>query len=168
MYTDLRTALNQGLPTHEHMSRREHWKPGPPAAFNIRSSEAAQTYYLRHLVLWPDQPLAYVQLPDDDAGQHFGGFVGNELVVVISLFGSPAGAARLRKFATHPAWQGQGLGPALLRHLLAVARQQGARALWCDARQAPLPFYQRFGLLPEGEVFYKGPLAYQRLRRRWP
>ena len=150
------------------MSSQEHLKPGPSAEFRIEAIEAEQTHYLRRLVLWPDQPLAYVQLPDDDAGQHFGAFVGNELLAVISLFGSPAGEARFRKFAAHPAWQGRGLGTALLRHLIAVARQQGARSLWCDARQPTLPFYQRFGLLPVGEVFYKGPLAYQRLRRRWP
>lgn len=134
-----------------------------PIEISIQPIEAAQTYALRHAVLWPDQPPAYVQLPDDDAGQHFGAVVGGELRAVISLFSEPNGAARFRKFATAPAWQGRGLGTALLRHVLAVARAQGARTLWCDARHNTLPFYQRFGLLPEGEVFYKGDIPYQRL-----
>jgi hypothetical protein len=36
--------------------------------------------------------------------------------------------------------------------------------LWCDARQNTLGFYERFGLRPEGDIFYKGPIAYVRLR----
>ena len=134
-----------------------------PLEILIRPLEAAQTYALRHAVLWPDKPLAYVRLPDDAAGQHFGAVVGGELRAVISLFLAADGVARFRKFATAPAWQGRGLGTALLRHVLAVARAQGARTLWCDARQNTLPFYQRFGLLPAGEVFYKGDIPYVRL-----
>jgi GNAT superfamily N-acetyltransferase len=130
----------------------------------IRPITAAQTYLLRHAVLWPDQSLAYVQLPDDDAGQHFGAFEAEELVAVISLFVGADGTARFRKFATHPTWQGRGLGSALLRHTIAAATAQGARTLWCDARQNTLSFYERFGLRPEGDIFYKGPIAYVRLR----
>jgi predicted GNAT family N-acyltransferase len=55
------------------------------------------------------------------------------------------------------------VGTALLRHVIAVVRAQGASVLWCDARQNTLPFYQRFGLVPEGEVFYKGDIPYVRL-----
>ncbi|AMR25701.1 GNAT family acetyltransferase [Hymenobacter psoromatis] len=130
----------------------------------IQPIAAVQTYALRHAVLWPDKPPAYVRLPDDDAGQHFGAFVAGELRAVISLFVTPAGEARFRKFATDPAWQGRGLGTALLRHTRQAARARGATALWCDARQNALPFYQRFGLVPEGDVFYKGDIAYLRLR----
>lgn len=125
----------------------------------------AQTHALRHAVLWPDKPLAYVQLPDDDAGQHFGAFMAGALVAVISLFVGADGVARFRKFATDPAWQGRGVGTALLRHVIAQAQAQGASQLWCDARQNTLPFYQRFGLAPEGKVFYKGEVAYLRLSR---
>lgn len=132
--------------------------------FTIQPIAAAQTYALRHAVLWPDKPPTYVQLPDDDAGQHFGAFVAGELRAVISLFVTSAGDARFRKFATDPAWQGRGLGTALLRHTMQAAQAQGASALWCDARQNALPFYQRFGLSPEGDVFYKGDIPYLRLR----
>ena len=131
----------------------------------IESITAAQTYALRHAVLWPHKPLAYVQLPEDAAGQHFGAFVAGELVAVISLFIEADGVARFRKFATAPAWQGRGVGTALLRHLMAAAQSQGASQLWCDARQNTLPFYQRFGLAPEGAVFYKGEVPYVRLSR---
>ena len=131
----------------------------------IQPIDAAQTHALRHAVLWPEKPLAYVQLPDDAAGQHFGVFAEGALVAVISLFVGADGVARFRKFATAPAWQGRGVGTALLHHVIAQARAQGASQLWCDARQNTLPFYQRFGLAAEGDVFYKGEVPYVRLSR---
>ena len=134
----------------------------------IRPVTPVQTYALRHAVLWPKKPLDYVKLPDDDAGQHFGAFEADELVAVISLFVEADGRARFRKFAADPAWQGRGIGSALLRHTIAAAVAQGAPALWCDARHTTLAFYERFGLLPEGEIFYKGPIAYVRLQRALP
>jgi GNAT superfamily N-acetyltransferase len=132
-------------------------------AIVIQAIAASRTYYLRHTVLWPDKPLTYVQLSDDESGQHFGAFVEGALASVISLFIGDDGVARFRKFATDPAWQGRGLGSALLRHVIAAAQAQDARVLWCDARESALPFYQRFGFRAEGNVFYKGSIAYQRL-----
>jgi GNAT superfamily N-acetyltransferase len=140
--------------------------PAPPAVA-IRPIEAAATYALRHAVLWPDKPAAYVQLPEDEAGQHFGAFVGDELVSVISLFIN-GDEARFRKFATAPAWQGRGIGGQLLAHTLAAATAAGARAIWCDARASALAFYQRYGLGPDGPPFAKGDIPYQRLRRALP
>ena len=134
----------------------------------IQPIAPAQTYALRHAVLWPDQPPDHVKLPDDEAGQHFGAFEDGQFVAVISLFVGPDGVGRFRKFATAPAWQGRGIGSALLRHTIAAATAQGAHALWCDARQNTLPFYERSGLRPAGEVFYKGPIPYVRLRRALP
>ncbi|RYU84267.1 GNAT family N-acetyltransferase [Hymenobacter persicinus] len=136
---------------------------GPDAELTIRAIEAADTYPLRHAVLWPDQPLAYVRVPDDEAGVHLGAFHDAELVAVISLFVTGP-EARFRKFATRPDWQRRGVGSRLLAATFAAARQLGAQRIWCDARQDAAAFYTRFGLRPEGPVFYKGPVAYQRMR----
>lgn len=173
-------------------------------AVTIRRIPASATHALRHAVLWPHKPPSYVQLPEDEAGLHFGAFVcaspssppsaspsasasseanpeDLELVSIISLFitssttssssdssreeeaHAPQRVARFRKFATAPAWQGRGVGTALLRHVIAAAAQAGARRIWCDAREAALPFYERFGLRAEGEVFFKGDVPYLRM-----
>ncbi len=131
---------------------------------DIRPISFAATYPLRHQVLWPDKPVAYCHLPDDPTGQHFGAFQGEELVAVISLF-VPGHLAQFRKFATRPDCQGQGLGTALLRHVLAEAAHLGARRIWCSARLATLPFYERFGLRPDGPVFEKEGIPYVRLQK---
>jgi GNAT superfamily N-acetyltransferase len=131
-------------------------------AVTIRSIAAADTYSLRQQVLWPDMPLDYVKVPDDDTGHHYGAFRQNELVAVISLFTTPP-EARFRKFATRPDCQGQGVGSALLQHVFGEARRMGAVRIWCDARQDSAGFYARFGLQPEGAAFFKGPVAYVRM-----
>lgn len=133
-----------------------------PASVTIRAIQPEDTYALRHHVLWPDKPLAYVRIEDDAAGFHFGAFRGEELVAVISLF-ITAETARFRKFATRPDRQGQGIGSALLRHVVGEARRLGATRVWCDARQDSAGFYARFDLQPEGEIFYKDTIAYVRM-----
>lgn len=133
--------------------------------FSVQPVAYPQTYALRHAVLWPDKPLAYVYLDDDPAGYHFGGFAGTELVAVISLFVS-GGVGRFRKFATHPDYQRLGIGTLLLNHVIASARRLGAGRLWCDARLDAADFYRKFGMQPEGKVFYKGTIAYSKMSKQ--
>ena len=127
---------------------------------HIRPITAADTYPLRHTVLWPDKPAGYVQLPDDEAGFHYGTYLDGNLVAVISLFTNGT-TARFRKFATRPDQQRKGLGTLLLRYVFGEARRLGATTIGCDARLSAAPFYQRFGMQPTGNVFYKGEIPYQ-------
>lgn len=50
---------------------------------------------------------------------------------------------QLRGMATHPDFQGQGLGIQLLQFLIDYLQGHGATYLWCNARKAAFPFYQR-------------------------
>ncbi|KAJ7101549.1 GCN5-related N-acetyltransferase [Mycena belliarum] len=149
---------------------------------------ADQTVPLRHSVLWPNAPVSHVLLPEDSAGWHYGAFIEGEphAVAVISLFAearpidngaqapeaderaannrAPGKAIRFRKFACNPAHQGRGIGTNLLRHAISVAGSElGGRLLWCDARQATQGWYERRGLAPFGDVFWKGPVKYVRM-----
>ncbi|GAM76016.1 acetyltransferase [Vibrio ishigakensis] len=121
-----------------------------------------QTIGLRHAVLWPEKPPEFCHVEDDETGTHFGVFFDARLVCVASLFQS-GNSIRLRKFATDHDYQGQGIGSALLEHMLDFAKEQGASNFWCDARESAVPFYSRFGFEPEGERFYKGQVPYFKL-----
>ncbi|KAL7622112.1 hypothetical protein AAE478_007614 [Parahypoxylon ruwenzoriense] len=180
----------------------------------IRSISAAETYPLRHAVLWPNKPVSHVRLSDDHVGYHFGAFVSSPILSnggvdndnedinininkhdgdrlagkedededeephqrhqqrpasTISLFvNEQSGEARFRKFATAPEWQGRGVGSALLAHAIESAARAGATNIWCDARQSALPFYQRFGMSGQGEVFFKDDVPYLRMSKRLP
>lgn len=91
----------------------------------------------------------------------------SEPISIISLFiDIKTGEARFRKFATAVPWQGKGIGSALLAHTIEAAVQAGAKSIWCDARQSALPFYEKFGMGAEGEVFFKGDVPYLRMSKR--
>jgi GNAT superfamily N-acetyltransferase len=134
-------------------------------SIQISPITAPATYPLRHSVLWPDKPLDYVRIDEDEEGYHYGTYLENELVAVISLF-VDGEKARFRKFATHPDHQNKGLGTLLLQHVFAEAKRLGASTIYCDARLTAADFYKRFDMQPTGPVFYKGPIPYQRYETR--
>lgn len=116
----------------------------------ILSISAEMTWDLRHRVLWPNQSIEFVQLPEDVAGEHWGLLVEGRLVSVVSLF-FEENKARFRKFATEPTEQGKGYGSQLLSHLFDEASQRGAHEIGCRARVDTASFYDRFGLRSTGE-----------------
>jgi GNAT superfamily N-acetyltransferase len=131
----------------------------------IRSITSEQTYPLRHQVLWPDKPLEFVKVPEDESGFHFGYFVDDELISVISLFINEHKVARFRKFATHPTFQRKGIGSQLLQHVFEKATESEATQIWCDARLDAKLFYERFGMNREGAHFYKAEIPYVKMIR---
>jgi GNAT superfamily N-acetyltransferase len=51
---------------------------------------------------------------------------------------------RLRAMGTHPDFQQRGLGAQLIRHVEQLLRQTHD-GMWCDAREAAVPFYEKCG-----------------------
>lgn len=131
----------------------------------IRQIEKEETWALRQQVMWPDKSIEFVKLMNDADGVHYGGFVGNELVTVVSLFICGA-RAQFRKFATCIQLQGKGYGSQLLEHVLQQAAAFGATEVWCDARSEKAAFYHRFGLLEDGEPFNRNGKAYIRMVKK--
>lgn len=147
------------------------------SSLRISPITANLTEELRHLVLWPDKPLDYVRLDEDKHGYHFGAFVPcrDKPVAVISIFFEPIPAvvgtscqdrtasgtsARFRKFACHPEFQGQGVGTNLLRYAASYCSSMGATVLWCDARLSSSKWYEKRGLVPFGDTFFKSSVEY--------
>ncbi|MFB5761867.1 GNAT family N-acetyltransferase [Paenibacillus medicaginis] len=126
---------------------------------DIRSIDKESAWRIRHEVMWPDRELAYVQLKDDDMGRHYGLFVGERLVSVVTLFIDQE-EAQFRKFATLETEQGKGYGSRLLRHVMEEAKQAGGKRIWCNARREKAAFYRRFGLQETGRMFVKGGKEY--------
>ena len=159
----------------------------PSAEVQIRRITPQDTVALRHTVLWPDKPVSYVLLPEDDSGHHFGAFLpaANTPLAVISLFieqlptdrseAETAGTddsqvsspkvARFRKFACDLSHQGRGIGSALLKYTFKAAKEElGCWVIWCDARMETAPWYEKRGMVRFGELFYKGPIEYVRMK----
>jgi len=127
--------------------------------FDIREISSNQTWPLRHQVMWPDEPLEYVKLPNDDAGIHYGLFLGGQLTSVVSLFIINQ-EAQFRKFATLLSEQGLGFGTELLSHLFKQVESLGVKRIWCNARIDKASFYHKFGLKKTAHSFVKNGQSY--------
>lgn len=149
---------------HIYFANRVMMNSTQDTVFSIRPVTPEQTYPLRHAVLWPDKPFDYVKVENDADGHHFGAFLNEELVAVISLYVN-GNDSRFRKFATHSDHQRKGIGTRLMEHIIAKARRLRATTLWCDARLDAADFYKRFGMEAVSAVFYKGPIPYARFSR---
>ncbi len=115
--------------------------------------------------MWPDKPVTFVQLPEDAEGVHFGAFLGQELVAVVSLFRQGEQEAQFRKFATLQRYQGQGIGRQLLGHVFAHASSRQLTLVWCHARSSAAAFYQKLGMQVAGAPFVKNGGEYVRMER---
>ena len=62
-------------------------------------------------------------------------------------------AVRFRGMAVDGALQGRGIGRALMRTLVARARDAGAEVLWANGRDGALTFYERIGFRVAGDGF---------------
>ncbi|MCV9926339.1 GNAT family N-acetyltransferase [Flavobacterium sp. LS1R49] len=125
----------------------------------IKEIPASQTWEIRHRVMWPDKPLEFVQLEEDDLGIHFGLFAGAELVAIISCFEDHE-EMQFRKLATLTEEQGRGYATLLLEHILLRARNNGIKRVWCNARVNKKEFYEKIGLIDTHITFFKSEQEY--------
>lgn len=121
----------------------------------IKKINYEMTYDIRHQVMWPDKPLAYIKVDGDASADHYGYFVEGELVAVISVF-KTGESFQFRKFATLKDFQHRGIGSMLLKHILSLYDGD----IWCNARVEKTAFYEKFGLLKTTDTFTKGGKEY--------
>ena len=121
--------------------------------FRAHSVTASTLYDLRRRVLREDDPLVEVSNPGDELATslHYGGFLGERVVVSASLFKVSAPlsigvdddvAYQLRYMATDFDVQGRGLGARLLHQVLEDLARRGVGQVWANARTSALAFYQ--------------------------
>jgi len=86
------------------------------------------------------------------------------VVGVVTVFpedaavGPGAGGMRFRGMAVDERAQGLGIGRALIREVVRLARAQGARYLWANGRDTALGFYERIGFRTVGDGFVDGEM----------
>lgn len=122
---------------------------------------------IRQAVLWPEKPLQFSKVEGDESAVHYGAFCDDILVCVASVY-NDGDAVRLRKFATLPTYQRQGIGSAMIAQIVEQLKQQQVRRFWCDARSTATTFYQQFGLAILGDELFKSGVSYYRMAIDWP
>lgn len=132
--------------------------------YQIKKIDATVTLPIRHKVMWPDMPLEYVKLPNDEKGSHYGLFVAEKLIAVISLF-VEGDSVQFRKFATVSEFQGKGFGSKLLAYIITIVKKEKHKRIWCNARVDKVGFYHQFGFKETKTHFTKGGIAYVVMER---
>ena len=124
------------------------------------------TWRLRQKVLYPAQKLYEMEMDEDNLGYHFGAFMDNELVGVVSLFQN-GDDLQFRKFAVDKSAQGKGIGKTMLQHLIDFALNENGKRLWCNARVTAIGFYLKYGFEHTEQLFSKNGFDYEILERRF-
>lgn len=120
----------------------------------IKAIEASETWMIRHEVMWPEHPVAFVQLEEDKLGLHFGAFDNGKLISIVSCF-ITEDEMQFRKLATLEAYQGKGIASELLQYIFQIAKQKQLRKIWCNARMNKKSFYEKFGMVDTHKNFMK-------------
>jgi len=121
-----------------------------------------ETIPIRHQVLWPNEAPEFCIVDGDNQALHFAVVIKKQIVCVASIY-IDGEIARLRKFATLPQFQGQGIGSFMLEHLVKILKSKQMDSLWFDARETAVGFYNRLGFTTTGELFYKHKIAYYKM-----
>jgi GNAT superfamily N-acetyltransferase len=124
-----------------------------PNSFRVERVDPHGLHSLRRRVLRSNNPDISVADPRDEEGTslHFGGFLGDRLVVSASFYSStPPVHAELRTYqlrymATDFDVQGSGYGALLLEFAEAQLRALGAQLVWANGRDSALGFYKATG-----------------------
>jgi predicted GNAT family N-acyltransferase len=88
--------------------------------------------------------------------------------------GNPIGTGRLLpdghigRMAVLKASRGAGIGGAILDGLMAKAMDLGYRDLILNAQTVAIPFYARYGFVPEGDEFMEAGIPHRVMQKKTP
>jgi GNAT superfamily N-acetyltransferase len=126
----------------------------------IEQIRPEHTWHLRQEILYPESKLNEMAMEEDNNGYHFGAFVDNKIVAVVSLFQNGTDY-QFRKFAVAANLQGTGIGKTMLQYITDFAIAGGATRIWCNARDTAVAFYAKYGFVQTGTLFSKNGFDYE-------
>ena len=117
----------------------------------IKKISSIETYPVRHEVLRKGKPIETCQFKgdDDDNTTHFGLFLENKLVGIISIFKEnntlfpELNQFQIRGMAVLEAFQGKGFGAELVKEAENQCINMNADLIWFNARENAVPFYEK-------------------------
>ena len=131
---------------------------------DIREVPLVDIWRIRREVMYPNESIGFVRLPEDEQGVHFGLYEGDDPVTIISLF-IHEGKLQFRKFATLTRKQRQGYGTTLLRYTMDWAIANGHHYIWCNARLSATSMYEKFGMSAAGDSWMKWGIEFIKMEK---
>lgn len=120
---------------------------------------------MRQAVMYPLETIDFVKLDNDATGRHWALYDGEEPVSVISVF-EQGEDIQFRKFATRKDLQQQGYGTRLLQHVFDNAIKENRNRIWCNARKTATALYEKFGMVPTGESWWKHGIEFIKMEKK--
>ena len=127
----------------------------------IKKISSIETYTVRHEVLRKGKPIETCQFKgdDDDNTTHFGLFLENKLVGIISIFKEnntlfpESNQFQIRGMAVLEEFQGKGLGAELVKKAENYCINLNTDLIWFNARENAVPFYKKLDYKIMGDSF---------------
>jgi len=129
--------------------------------FTIKEITATTAYDVRHPVLREGKPIDSCHFDGDDLATtfHLGYYIKEQLVGVVSLLEkeypelTTTKAFQLRGMAVLSNFQKRGIGDALVKKAEEMIITRGGTAIWMNAREVAVRFYEKIGYQKHGEPF---------------
>ena len=126
----------------------------------LTAGEMYEILKARFNVFYLEQQIRYPDLDDVDyVCTHVSLWAGKQVIAYARLF-ADAEEETLRVGRMLTVARGQGFGRQLMENIIAEARCQGARRLFLHAQTHAVPFYERFGFTPVGEMFMEADIPH--------
>jgi phosphoribosylformimino-5-aminoimidazole carboxamide ribotide isomerase len=133
-------------------------------SIQIRDTPLEIAWAMRKEVMYPGETIDFVKLEDDNSGMHWGLYVEDQIVSVISVFERNR-VIQFRKFATTAGMQRKGYGTSLLHHVIDWAHTNGMKCVWCNARKSAAGFYEKFGMIQNGPGWEKNGIEFIKMEK---
>ncbi len=127
----------------------------------IKKISSLETYPVRHEVLRKGKPIETCQFKgdDDENTTHFGLYVEDKLVGIISIFKEnnilfpELNQFQIRGMAVLEAFQGKGFGAELVKAAENHCINLNTNLIWFNARENAVPFYEKLDYEIIGDSF---------------
>jgi predicted GNAT family N-acyltransferase len=142
--------------------------PRPRFCRALTSAEIEAAVEVRRAVFVREQGSPLEEEPDalDAEARHYLVWCGGEAVGAARLLALGPGLGRIGRVCLLPAARRRGWGKGLLEFVVSDAVALDLRELVLDAQVQTMPFYERFGFTPEGDLFDDAGIPHRRMRRR--
>ena len=130
-------------------------------SIKIKQISFGETYPIRQIVLRPNRPLETCFFDGDELKTtfHFGSFVNDNLVGIISLFKNDnplfqkESQYQIRGMAVLEEYREYGFGKMLIAHSEKFLAEKDINFVWFNARETAVNFYKKQGCKIIGDAF---------------
>lgn len=133
----------------------------------VSEKELKQAFSIRIRVFVREQGVpAEIELDEDDRrATHLLASVGGKPVGTARLVITNA-KAKIGRMAVLKSYRGKGLGKALLKRAVELARKRRAKLIYLHAQVSVVGFYKKMGFRPVGRVFMEAGIPHRKMLLR--